>query len=76
MVGAEFAHGVQREMAMTLGDLLIRRTHLAFGTADQARALAPLVADLIQPWFGWSHRERDMALRDYDDEIEAVFSFA
>src|SRR3970040_2759952 len=30
VIAAEMVHGVTREMAMTLGDLLIRRTHLAF----------------------------------------------
>ena len=74
VVGAEFVHGVLREMALTLGDLLIRRTHLAFETSDQARSLAPMVADLIQPLLGWSHRDRDAALKDYHNEIEAVFS--
>ena len=73
VVSAEFVHGVQREMAITLGDLLIRRTHLAFETADQARSLAPVVADLVQPLFGWSHRDRERALKNYDDEVGAVF---
>jgi glycerol-3-phosphate dehydrogenase len=74
VIGAEFVHGVQREMAMTLGDLLIRRTHLAFETADQARSLAAVVADLIQPLLGWSHRDRERALTAYDDEARQVFS--
>ena len=68
VVGAEFVHGVQQEMAMTLGDLLIRRTHLAFETPDQARSLAPLVADVVQPLLAWSDRERDTALRDYENQ--------
>ena len=74
VVSAEFVHGVQREMAMTLGDLLIRRTHLAFETADQARSVAPVVANIIQPLLDWSHRDRDAAMRAYDEEIRAVFS--
>jgi glycerol-3-phosphate dehydrogenase len=63
-------------MALTLGDLLIRRTHLAFETADQARSLASDIAKQVQPLLGWSHRERDAALEDYDREIAAVFGIA
>lgn len=74
LIGAEFVHGVEREMAMTLGDLLIRRTHLAFETADQARSLAPAVANMVQPLLGWSNRDRDAALEDYENELDAVFS--
>jgi glycerol-3-phosphate dehydrogenase len=76
VIGAEVFYGVSSEMALTLGDLLIRRTHLAFETADQARSLASDIAKQVQPLLGWSHRERDAALEDYDREIAAVFGIA
>ena len=40
------------EMARTLGDLLIRRTHLAFERSDHAVALAPRIADYVAPILG------------------------
>ena len=76
VIGAEFVYGVQREMGMTLGDLLIRRTHLAFQVADQARSLAPVVADLVAPFLGWSSDDRDSALEDYEKEVQRVFRIA
>jgi glycerol-3-phosphate dehydrogenase len=73
VIGAEIVYGVTKEMALTLGDLLIRRTHLAFQTADQARLLAPIVADLVAPLLQWTARDREAALRDYDDESRRMF---
>ena len=49
VIGAEVVYGVTQEMALTLGDLLVRRTHLAFESADQALAIAPVVAELVAP---------------------------
>ncbi|HEY5545280.1 MAG TPA: glycerol-3-phosphate dehydrogenase/oxidase [Gemmatimonadaceae bacterium] len=74
VIAAEMVHGVTREMAMTLGDLLIRRTHLAFESPDQARSVAPKVAELVTPLLGWTNRDRDGALRHYDEEVRRTFS--
>jgi glycerol-3-phosphate dehydrogenase len=73
VIGAEMVHGVTKEMALTLGDLLIRRTHLAFESPDQARTLAPVVADHVAPILRWTTRDREAALRDFDDEVSRVF---
>jgi glycerol-3-phosphate dehydrogenase len=58
VIAAEMVHGVTKEMALSLGDLLIRRTHLAFESADQGRSVAPLVAELVAPLLGWNSRTR------------------
>ena len=73
VIGAEMVYGVTSEMAMTLGDLLIRRTHVAFETRDQARSLAPTVADLVAPSLHWTTADCDTALRDYDREVSQIF---
>jgi glycerol-3-phosphate dehydrogenase len=73
VIGAEMVYGVTRELAVTLGDLLIRRTHLAFQTPDHARTLAPVVADLVAPLLQWTARDREAALREYDDEARRMF---
>jgi glycerol-3-phosphate dehydrogenase len=73
VIGAEMVHGVQNEMAMTLGDMLLRRTHLAFETADQARSLAPAVAELVGPLLGGLSRV-ESSLEEYDQEVRRVFS--
>jgi glycerol-3-phosphate dehydrogenase len=73
VIGAEMVYGVTRELAVTLGDLLVRRTHLAFQTPDHARTLAPVVADLVAPLLQWTARDRETALREYDDEASRMF---
>lgn len=73
VIGAEMVHGVVTEMALTLGDLLIRRTHLAFESADQGRSVAPAVAELVAPLLGWSTTDRDDALVAYDREVQRIF---
>ncbi len=73
VTGAELAWAVTREMAVTLGDLLLRRTHLAFECPDQALSLAPAAAAVVGPLLGWSPPERDAALAAYEDEVRRVF---
>ena len=72
VIGAEMVYGVRQEMAMTLGDLLIRRTHLAFACPDQARSIAPAVATLAGPELGWVSSKS--ALEDYEAEVQRTFA--
>jgi glycerol-3-phosphate dehydrogenase len=60
------AMSVERELACTLGDLLIRRTHIAFETRDNGRAAARRVADFL----GWGAKELDR----YDAEVARIFA--
>lgn len=59
-------HAAERELAATLGDLLIRRTHIAFETRDNGRAAARRVAEFL----GWPAKELDR----YDAEVTRIFS--
>jgi glycerol-3-phosphate dehydrogenase len=70
---AELRYGVEREMARTLGDLLIRRVPLAFETVDNGRAAARRVAPVVAQWLGWDAAAIDLALVDYDREVAAMF---
>ena len=71
---AELRYGVDREMARTLGDLLIRRVPLAFETEDNGRAAARHVAPVVAMWLGWDAEALDLALVAYDREVSAMFS--
>lgn len=73
-IGAEYVHAAQRELAQSLGDLLIRRTPAAFERPDQARAMAPAVARLVAPVLGWDERRIARELEAYDDEVRRVFT--
>ena len=70
---AELRHGVECEMARTLGDLLIRRVPLAFETLDNGREAARHVGPLVAQWLGWDAAALDGALVDYDREVSAMF---
>jgi glycerol-3-phosphate dehydrogenase len=76
VIGAEMVYGVRREMAMTLGDLLIRRTHLAFEMPDQALVVASAIVDRLAPEFAWSGRHRESLLRAFEDEVSRMFTIA
>lgn len=73
LTAAEVVHAVDREMAMTLGDVLLRRSHAAFEVPDHGRGMAGAVADLMAPRLGWSTTERDAALNAYEEEVGMVF---
>ena len=71
---AELHYAVEQEMALTLGDLLIRRLHVAFETRDHGLAAAPAVADAVGPLLGWSEKDYDAQLAAYREEIERIFA--
>lgn len=65
---AEVLHAIQHEMALTLSDVLIRRTHVIYeargGGLEQARA----VAELMAPRLGWDAAEVERQVADYAAE--------
>jgi glycerol-3-phosphate dehydrogenase len=65
---------IEEELACTLGDLLIRRTHIAFETRDNGRAAARRVADAVASTFDWDATRRDRELERYDAEVSRIFS--
>lgn len=70
---AEVPHAVEREMACTLSDVLIRRTHIAFETRDHGRGAARRVAPLVAATLGWSEDETARQLAAYDAEVYRIF---
>jgi glycerol-3-phosphate dehydrogenase len=72
--GAHLVHAVQREMAQTLSDLFIRRTHLAFETRDHGKSASSRAAEIVAPLLGWDDQTKNARLREYDDDIERMFA--
>ena len=70
----ELLYSATSELACTLGDLLIRRTHLAFEVHDHGRDVAIRVATLVAPILGWDEARRASEVRSYNDEVARVFS--
>lgn len=50
---AEVVHAVEREMALRLPDVLVRRTHLFYEDPGHANAAAPRVARKMADLLGW-----------------------
>ena len=70
---AELRHAVEQEMALTLGDLLIRRVPVAFETRDNGRAAARRLAPLAATWLGWDDARTARMIGDYDAEASRIF---
>ena len=70
---AEVVHAVEREMAMTLADVLVRRLHIAYETADHGRSAARVVAAVLAGRLGWDGSRTRVELARYDAEVERIF---
>jgi glycerol-3-phosphate dehydrogenase len=57
-------------MARTLGDLLIRRLHVAFETRDHGLSIAPAIAERLAPLLQWNAEDE---LQSYRREIDDLF---
>jgi glycerol-3-phosphate dehydrogenase len=71
---AELVYSVRYEHALTLGDLLIRRTQAAFRARDHAMSLAVSAAEVVAPLLGWTEELRDAAVADYARDVERLFT--
>jgi len=72
--GAHLVYGVSKEMAQTLSDLLIRRVHLAFETADHGASVAARAADMVAPLLAWDDQTKSARVREYRENIERIFA--
>ena len=55
--GAELVYAAREEMALTLDDVLARRTRAGIQRAHATMAAAPALARLLAPEMGWDERE-------------------
>jgi glycerol-3-phosphate dehydrogenase len=69
-IAAELVWGVTHELARTLGDVLIRRTHVAFETRDHGLSVAPAAAQQLASVLEWNV---DDELQAYRREVDALF---
>jgi glycerol-3-phosphate dehydrogenase len=72
-IAAELDWGVTHEMARTLGDLLIRRLHVAFETRDHALSIAPAVVERLAQLMSWNVEDE---LQSYRREVDDLFGIA
>jgi glycerol-3-phosphate dehydrogenase len=70
---AEVVYAVEREMALTLADILVRRLHLAFEVADHGRAAARVATAILAGRLGWDNGRARAEIAKYEAEIERLF---
>ncbi|MEO6057054.1 MAG: glycerol-3-phosphate dehydrogenase/oxidase [Gemmatimonadales bacterium] len=64
-VEAEVVHAVRREMAQTVEDVMVRRTHVYYETADRGVQAARRVAELMARERGWDEARVDQEAARY-----------
>ena len=74
-IGAEVVHAVVREWAVTLGDVLLRRTALGL-TACQGLDCLDLVARRMGAVLGWDEARREQEIAAYRAEIAPMRRFS
>lgn len=67
---AEVPHAIRCEMAMTLSDFMLRRTHLIYEEKSQGLDLAPKVAALMARHLGWGPSGVECQVEGYRREVE------
>ncbi len=66
---AEPLYAVQHEMAVSLTDVLIRRTHVIYEVPGGGRGRARAVADLLAPRLGWTAEDVERELSEYRRQV-------
>jgi glycerol-3-phosphate dehydrogenase len=74
-VAAEVLHAVTREWAMTIGDVLLRRTAIGLGRC-QGLDCIDAVAELMGRQLGWDAERRRSEVAAYRREIEPMRRFS
>ncbi|HEU5260714.1 MAG TPA: glycerol-3-phosphate dehydrogenase/oxidase [Gemmatimonadales bacterium] len=74
-IWAEVVHAVEREMAVRLDDVLVRRLHLFYQDRDHAARAAPAVAKHMAELLGWDAARVEEELDEYRGAVERAGEF-
>jgi len=74
-IWAEVSHAVEREMALRVQDVLVRRMHLFYEYAEQGSAVAAPVAQRMKKLLGWDDVREAEELVDYFKLVERARAF-
>jgi len=66
---------LEQEMALTLADVLERRTHITWEVRDNGLSIAPQVAERMAAFLGWDTAKRDAELRAFEEKIADANKF-
>lgn len=70
-IKAEVIYACRYEMALTLSDVLARRTSILLEDYQQGLGIATEVAMLMKKELGWTSRQEQAMVQTYQEEIEA-----
>ena len=68
---AEIVYAVTHEGAMSIDDVISRRTRLAFEAPHAGIGLVDDVAALIGPYLGWGAKEKKSSIAEYREQVES-----
>ena len=69
-IKAEIVYAASHEGAMSVEDVLARRTRIAFELDDQGLSIADDVAALIAPVLKWSAKDRKDSVASYEERVD------
>ena len=69
-IKAEIVYAASHEGAMSVEDVLARRTRIAFELDDQGLSIAEDVAELIAPVLKWSAKDRKDSVASYEERVD------
>ena len=69
-IAAQVVWGVERELAATVSDIMIRRTQLYYRDPRQGLDAIDAVVQLMTPRLGWSEEDAKRSAEAYRSEVE------
>lgn len=69
-IKAEILHAASHEGALSVEDVLLRRTRISFEASDSGLSVADKVADLIGTVLNWSAADRKDSIQSYERVVE------
>ena len=72
MLRAEVVHQARREMALSVADVMIRRTHLFHRHPGQGAEFTPVVAGLLARELGWDAAREAASLAGYLADVQRM----
>ena len=70
---AEVVYAVEREMALTLADVLIRRLRIAYEVADHGRSASRVATAVLAGRLGWDNARARTEIARYEADVQRIF---
>jgi glycerol-3-phosphate dehydrogenase len=68
-IWAEVPYAIEQEMALSISDILSRRTHILNESVDNGMEAAPQVAAMLGEYMDWDRARMEKELRDFEEQV-------